>query len=83
MSRIEIRIRLLVVHGARSFDGDAFSAALRSEIANHIGPAPGAADVAGRFGAQDRDGSAAPEARPVGDRFETTTAARVAKRLLP
>lgn len=83
MSRIEIRIRSLVVHGARSFDGDAFSAALRGEIANHIGAAPSATDVAGRFSAQARDGSAAPEARPVGDRFETTTAARVAKRLLP
>ena len=83
MSRIEIRIRSLVVHGARSFDGDAFSAALRGEIANHIGAAPTDADVSGRFGPQAGGRPAAIDGRPLGHRLEVTTAARVAKRLLP
>ena len=37
MSRVELTIRHLVVHGAGRFDSDAFSEALRREVAHRIG----------------------------------------------
>ena len=37
MSRVELTIRRLVVHGAGRFDSDAFSEALRQEVAHRIG----------------------------------------------
>ncbi len=84
MSRIDIRIRSLVVHGARSFAGDAFSAALRGEIEQRIGPASRESDLAGRFRTDASAHSGArDEAPPRDTRFETMTAARVAGRLLP
>ena len=83
MSRIDIRIRSLVVHGARSFAPDVFSAALRGAIEQRIGAAGRGSDLAGRFGSDSRAGSAASNEAPRRDnRFETMTAARVAGRLL-
>lgn len=83
MSRIEVRIRSLVVHGAPSFAADAFSTALRSEIEQRIGVVGRGSDLASRFGSASR-GSAAPnEATPRDNRFETVTAERVAGRLVP
>lgn len=83
MSRVDIRIRSLVVHGTRSFAADAFSTALRGEIEQRIGAASRAGDLAGRFRTDARAGSAGPNEAPLRDnRFETVTAARVAVRLL-
>jgi hypothetical protein len=36
MSRVELTIRRLVVHGAARFDSDAFSEALRREVAEQL-----------------------------------------------
>jgi len=84
MSRIDIRIRSLVVHGTCSFATDAFGAALRDQIEQRIGAASRARDVAARFRPDARAGSAVRNAAlPRGTRFETLTAARVAGRLLP
>ena len=83
MSRIDIHIRSLVVHGARSFAGDAFGTALSGEIEHRIGAASRTSDLAGRFRAEARDASAVrDEASPRDNRFESMTAARVAGRLL-
>jgi hypothetical protein len=79
MSRIDIRIRSLVVHGTRPFADDAFSAALRDQIEQRIRAAGRAGDLAGRF----RTDAAPGEAPQRDTRFESITAARVAGRLLP
>jgi hypothetical protein len=83
MTRIEVRIRSLVVHGAHAFAGDAFSAALSAEIERRIGTGAGA-DVAKRFTGQagSRSGTAAPATGPAAG-TEAVSAARVAGRLLP
>ena len=39
MTRVELNVRRLVVHGRERFDGEAFSAALRSEVAQRVGEA--------------------------------------------
>ncbi len=83
MSRIDIRIRSLVVHGARSFAADVFGTALRDAIEQRIGAGSWGSDLAGRFRTDARAPSAAIETRLRETRFETMTAARVAGRLLP
>ena len=84
MSRVDLRIRSLVVHGGGSFAGEAFGAALGREIEARLGPAAGRGDLSARFTAEARDASAAPAETPHrGDRFEATAAARVARRLVP
>jgi len=82
MSRVNVRIGSLIVHGSRSFAADTFSTALRAELEQRL--APGRASTVGRrFVAQAQhicsaaDGLSSPKAT-----FETMTAARIAGRLL-
>jgi hypothetical protein len=84
MSRVEVRIRSLVVHGdARPFAADVFSTALCGEIEGRIRAASRRSEMGGRFRTDARPCSAATnEASPRDTRFESTTAARVAGRLL-
>ncbi len=83
MSRVEVRIRSLVVHGVRFFAADTFSAALRGELEQRIGAVGRGSDLARRLGSASRGSVAPDEARPRDNRFEIMTAARVAGRLLP
>ena len=54
MSRVDLRIRSLVVHGGGSFAGEAFGAALGREIEARLGPAAGRGDLSARFTAEAR-----------------------------
>jgi hypothetical protein len=81
MTRIEIRIRSLVLHGAKGFAGNTFCVALGAEIERRIATGTKAAAVASRFRGESKSGPALTS--DPGGGAETTIAARVAGRLLP
>lgn len=84
MTRIEIRIRSLTVHGNGRFAGEAFSAALGAEIQRRIGAGAGTAQIIDRFRGGGAAARSAPTAAPSRETpVEAASAARVAGRLLP